>query len=85
LFNAEQEMRRTVGGEGSNAALVDNTERRGRQGLRGRGPRHRREAEEYDAERPPPGRKSVEHCITRLPSLNGFARRLLPFIQSEFF
>jgi hypothetical protein len=27
----------------------------------------------------------VEHCITRLPSLNGFARRLLPFIQSEFF
>ena len=31
---------------------------------RGRRPRHRCEAEEYDAERPPPGRKSVGHALT---------------------
>ena len=44
-----------------------------RRALRGRWPRHRCEAEEYDAERPPPGRKSVEHALL------GYWRQEPPF------
>ena len=42
--------------------LVEDGDGRGRRSGRGRRPRQRCEAKEYDAKRPPPERKSVEHA-----------------------
>ena len=70
-----REPRRPEARQRGQRILVDDVEPGRRFGPRGRRPRQRCEAEEYDAERPPPGRKSVGHCSYRLPSYERATRR----------
>lgn len=55
---------RSVTGECRYDALVNNAEVGTRRGRHGGGPRNRCEAENYNDERPPPGRNAVEHAVT---------------------
>ena len=48
--------------QGGRGVLMEQGKRGGWRSRRGRGPRQRCEAKEYDAKRPPPERKSVEHA-----------------------